>query len=134
MLTPTEMEHILGNIDHRLTSVEQMLPTLATKQDLERFATNDDLRQGLAEAKAHTLALHEDLRDQIGMVAEGVATLSVRFDLLSTRVARLETATTRLDIKVGALDTRLGHVETTTERVEQKLDLLVDRLEHRGVI
>jgi hypothetical protein len=34
-MTPTEMETVLQNLDARLLRVEQVLPTLATKRDLD---------------------------------------------------------------------------------------------------
>ena len=36
-MTQTEMEQLLEKIDHRLARIEQFLPTVATKQDLEAF-------------------------------------------------------------------------------------------------
>ena len=43
-MTATEMEDVLKNLDRRLTNVEQILPTLATKEDLKAFATKEDLK------------------------------------------------------------------------------------------
>ena len=54
-MTQTAMEQLLENVDQRLARVEQILPTLATKQDLERFATKDDV----ADAKRYALMLNE---------------------------------------------------------------------------
>jgi hypothetical protein len=50
----------LENIDRRLTKLEQILPTLATKNDLKALATNDDLK-ALA-TKVEACATKEDLR------------------------------------------------------------------------
>lgn len=39
-----------------------------------------EIREGVAEAKRHAQILHEDLKDDIRIVAEGVAHLSARRD------------------------------------------------------
>jgi hypothetical protein len=48
------------NIDLRLHRVEQILPTLATKQDLEPLATKKELREAVA-----TLATRNELREAV---------------------------------------------------------------------
>jgi hypothetical protein len=45
----------LRNLDHRLARVEQILPTLATKEELKTLATKEDLK---------TLATKEELREE----------------------------------------------------------------------
>jgi hypothetical protein len=82
------MEERLGTIEHRLDRIEQILPTLATKDDLKAFATKDDLkafatkddlqafatkvdlRAAFEEAMHLTRSLHEDLVDKIKLLAE----------------------------------------------------------------
>ena len=39
-----------------------------------------EMREGLEEAKRYSLILHEDLKDDIRILAEGVASLSTRID------------------------------------------------------
>ena len=51
----TMFDEHLENIDRRLTRVEQILPTLATKDDLKTLATKDDLK---------TLATKDELREE----------------------------------------------------------------------
>jgi hypothetical protein len=98
-MTPAEMERQLENLDHRLARIEQILPTLATKADLERFATKADLerfatkadlKEGLAQQRAFT----ESVRDEVRTLAEGQGQLvlvvnAVRYTL-DTLVMRLE--------------------------------------------
>ena len=50
----------LGNLDRRLASVEQMLPTLATKEEVKTLATKEEL---------NTLATREDLHAAIAPLA-----------------------------------------------------------------
>jgi uncharacterized protein YukE len=97
-MTATEMEDVLKNLNHRLTNVEQILPTLATKEDLRAFATREDLkafatkeelREGLAdvrremkelssEAKRHAVMLFEQTQEQLEIIATHVADISQR--------------------------------------------------------
>ena len=44
-MTADEMEALLRNVDQRIARIEQILPTLATKDDLRQFATRDDLQE-----------------------------------------------------------------------------------------
>ncbi len=44
MLTPVAIEDRFDNLDRRLDRIEQILPTLATKDDLKAYATKDDLK------------------------------------------------------------------------------------------
>src|SRR5262245_13853520 len=83
------------NIDRRLTSLEQILPTLATKEELRLaiapLATKEELRLAIAEAVAplatkaevqefrrHMDVLVEALRGDIQLLAEHVATVMRR--------------------------------------------------------
>ena len=74
-MTPTEMEDALNNLDHRLSRVEQILPTLATKDDLE-------------ELKRHTSMVCAGVRDDIRKLAEGVVTLTTIVESLITKIDR----------------------------------------------
>ena len=106
-MTATEMEDVLKNLDRRLTNVEQILPTLATKEDLKAFATKEDLKAfatkedlkafatkqelsaGLeavrremkelaAEGRRHAVMLFEQTQEQLGIIATHVADISQR--------------------------------------------------------
>jgi TusA-related sulfurtransferase len=49
----------LENIDRRLTNLEQILPTLATKDELKALATKEELRLAI-----ESLATKEELREE----------------------------------------------------------------------
>ena len=114
------------NLDRRLTRVEQILPTLATKADFETaisaavapLATKAELDEKLAAAIAplatkaemreenertrdQMKALIESVRDDVRMVAEGLVSL-------------------RSEVKEGMqlLDTRLTHIDGRVMRLE----------------
>jgi hypothetical protein len=98
MMTATEMEDVLKNIDLRLTKVEQILPTLATKEDLKAFATKEDLKvyptrdemnagfntlrqemkEMFAEAKRHASVLFEKTQSELETIAAHLADFSQR--------------------------------------------------------
>jgi hypothetical protein len=91
------VEERLENLDHRMTTIEQILPTLATKldleafatkkdleafatkkdleafatkKDLEAFATKHDLQDGLDALRRHMQMLYEDLIERIKVLGE----------------------------------------------------------------
>ena len=94
-----EMERVVGNLDRRIDQIGQMLPTLATKHDLpavidravEPLATKAEVRDAKMELRAalteceHRLRTHfdagfESLRDDIRLIADGLAMLSRKVD------------------------------------------------------
>jgi hypothetical protein len=87
MLSSADMERVLDNLDRRLRSVEQILPTLSTKSDLDTLKRHADMR-------------FEDLRDDISKVAEGVASMA---STVRANQQTLEAVVRRLDQHQDAL-------------------------------
>ena len=113
-MTPTDLKATVQNLNQRVTQIEQILPTLATtnqletlgntlreelasKSDLEALrrelreelaskrdldAMGQDIRAELAlrfdEAKRYAQVLHEDLKSDIGLIAEHLADVMSR--------------------------------------------------------
>ena len=103
-MTPMELEAMVKNLDPRVSSIEQILPTLATRQDLKqdietlRTETRQEfqsvrkeireLKEVVAlkcemhalfdEAKRYALVLHEDVKSQLGLIAEHLADVMTR--------------------------------------------------------
>ena len=96
-----EMEPGLRNLDHRVGLVEQILPTLTTKDDLEAsiaplatkaelqatiepLTTKADLRAAVSESEGRTRTHFdvgfESLRDDIRLIADGLAMLTQKVD------------------------------------------------------
>ena len=83
-----EMEPGLRNLDHRVCLVEQILPTLTTKDDLQAsiapLATKADLRAPVSESEGRTRTHFdvgfESLRDDIRLIADGLAMLTQKVD------------------------------------------------------
>ena len=63
----------LRNLDHRVERVEQLLPTLATKNDLQAAIAGAERRM-----RTHFDVVAESLRDDIQLIATALATLSQR--------------------------------------------------------
>ena len=103
-MSTVEMEQRLENVERRVDRIEQMLPTLATRENLKAaiaplatkaelraaiapLATKAELREAIAESeqrmRTHFDMVAEGLRDDIRLVAEAVATLSERVDRAS---------------------------------------------------
>ena len=103
-MSTVEMEQRLENVERRVDRIEQMLPTLATRDDLKAaiaplatkaelraaiapLATKAELRAAIAESeqrmRTHFDMVAEGLRDDIRLVAEAVVALSERVDRAS---------------------------------------------------
>jgi len=69
---------MVKNLDQRLSAVEQILPTLATKEDLKAYPTRVEVEEKFDEAKRFALVLHEDLKSDIALIAEHRAGVMTR--------------------------------------------------------
>ena len=101
------VEDVLRSLDQRVGRIEQILPTLATKDEIRNLATKDEIRNLatkdeirnlvtkdelaryatkedlLAEGRrtrAHFDAVAERLESQIRVIAEGLMSLNRRFE------------------------------------------------------
>ena len=69
---------MVKNLDQRLSAVEQILPTPATKEDLRAYPTRVEVEEKFDEAKRFALVLHEDLKSDIALIAEHRAVVMTR--------------------------------------------------------
>ena len=100
------MEEVLQNLDRRITRIEQILPTLATR---------DELRSAIQEAVA-PLATKEELR-------EAVAGLATKEELREA-VAGLAT---KEEVRAEGELTR-AHFNAVAERLEEQIRLVAEGL------
>ena len=112
---------LLRSLDRRGLRIEQILPTLATKDDLkafptredpkgfatkddlEAFATKDDVREEGERSRRYMLVLHEDL---VGRLNQHLDAYAHHDERLATHEHRLDAHETRLgtlDLRVRAL-------------------------------
>src|SRR5256885_7309279 len=92
-MNPDEMEVVIKNLDDRTSRIEQILPTLATKEDLKAFATKEDLkvfptreewtaivREEGERTRIHFDLVAEDMKASIKRIAEGHEATNARVD------------------------------------------------------
>jgi chromosome segregation ATPase len=124
-MNQNDMEDRLENLDLRCGRIEQILPTLATKDDL-------------AQLESRQKALTESVLDRMNVLFDGldtrVSTVETRLGRVETRLGRVEVRLERVGTRLGGLETRLASVETDTKGIQYTLDRLVQRLEARNVI
>jgi len=107
-----DVKNEFRKLDERLGRVEQILPTLATKEDLKTFATKEDLKTFATKedlkayptrdetyaairdegerTRRHFDVVAESLRDEIRLGLEGHIASTSRIDTLEHRHDRLE--------------------------------------------
>ena len=102
-----EMESLLRTVDTRLLRVEQILPTLATKSDVQDLRSDvtllksdvqglkDDMRAFRADVDTshrRLMVLYEDLKGDIRLLAEHLADQMHRMSDMSDVLRRLDRA------------------------------------------
>src|SRR5258707_521243 len=96
-------EHRVENLEHRMTSVEQILPTLATKADLQAAVAPLATRAELADLKAE---MEVDLAAAIAPLATRAELVDLKAEMkadLAAAIAPLATkAEMRAEIKAEA--------------------------------
>lgn len=106
-------------LDERLGRVEQILPTLATKDDLKAFATKDD---------AKAFATKDDLRQERRELNAVIATLATKDDLRAFATKDdLQEQRRELDAVISTLATKaeMGGFE---ERIRRHFDVVAESL------
>jgi hypothetical protein len=114
-----EMETRIKNIDQRTQRIEQILPTLATKDELHeavaklatkdevaKLATKEELLEEGRRTRAHFDVVAEQLRSHIAVIAEGHETLGARVDALG---AELKADIAAHDKRLTRLEASKGH-------------------------
>jgi len=81
-MTPAEIEAMLEHLHARTVRIEQVLPTLATKQDLADGLSAVEARLGarIEALSRQMLVLHEDLKSDVRLLAEHLARVLDRLD------------------------------------------------------
>ncbi|MEQ1912654.1 MAG: hypothetical protein ABMA15_27805 [Vicinamibacterales bacterium] len=115
------LEQRVENLEHRVATVEQILPTLATKTDLAelRIATKADLQAAIAPlaTKADMKAEAEQTRRHFDVVAEGLrAEIRLIADGHAATQASDKATRTDLERVRDQHDRRLMHLEASQKR------------------
>ena len=115
-------DDLLRNLDRRVGRIEQVLPTLATKDEIRNLATKDEIRNLATRDELARFATKED------MLAEGVRTRA-HFDAVAER---LETQIRLLAEGLASLDQRFEDFRSETRANFAAVDRRLLRLEARA--
>ena len=118
----TMIDEHLENLDRRLTRVEQILPTLATKDDLKRLATKVELR-----AAIEPLATKAELRTAIAPLATKEELRAAIAPLATREGLHAAEAALRGEIRDTAEQSR-RHMTLLIERQDTKLQLIAEHV------
>jgi hypothetical protein len=116
----------LENLDRRLARVEQILPSLATKEDLRSLATKEELRSLATKDELLSLATKEDLR--LLATKEDLRLLATKEDLrlLATKEEVLLTKEEfHLELANQSTDLR-REIREEGERSRRHMDVLIE--------
>lgn len=97
------MDHdaAIRNLEHRVSQIEQILPTLATRDDLRNLRV--EVREEGARTRAHVDVVAESLRSDIRLLAEGLGALNERTE---RGFAEVKDDIRKLDRRVMRLEAR----------------------------
>ena len=116
-----EMESLLRNVDARLARVEQILPTLARRDDLRPLEDNvevlkvdvhglkagvDALSDKVDTNHRHMLVLHEDVKSDIRLLAEHLADQTQRLSAMDRRFSEMDQRLAAMAVVLHRLDQR----------------------------
>jgi DNA repair ATPase RecN len=120
-MSETNLEVVVRNIDHRLEKVEQFLPRLATKEELQAavapLATKDELRTSIAAAIA-PLATREELQ-------AAVAPLATKEELRTSIAAAIAPLATK-----ELVEESRRHAQVMFESLQHSIRLVADGIAH----
>jgi hypothetical protein len=125
---PQPLDEAVRNIDRRLTHVEQILPTLATKAELGEaiaaLATKAELREAIAEAVA-PLATKAELHEAIAVAIAPLATKAELYEEGERTRRHFDVVAERLEgqIHLIAEGQMALHEEVRDLRTELKADI-----------
>lgn len=127
---------VVRKLTRRMDRVEQILPTLATKKDLEAFATKKDLEAFATKEDLKAFATKEDLKafptreemrdaiqDAVGQVrvlfeaqTHEIRLIAEMFDAHLGRHTALERRVDDHDTTLASLDLRVRRIESPSAR------------------
>ena len=111
----------LRNIDRRLSNVEQILPTLATRGDLATLTTKDELRAAIAP-----LATREEMH---AAIAAATAPLATREEMHAAIEAAVAPLATKDQVREEAVETR-RHFDVVAESLLGDIRLIAEEHVH----
>ena len=134
------VEDVLRSLDQRVGRIEQILPTLATKDEIRNLATKDEIRNLVTKDEIRNLATKDEMRNlatrnelsrfatKEDMLAEGARTRA-HFDAVAER---LESQIRVLAEGLTSLDQRFEDFRNETRANFAVVDRRLVRLEARA--
>ena len=125
------VEEVLRSLDRRVGRIEQILPTLATKDEIRNLATKDEIRNLATKDEIRNLATKDELAryaTKEDMLAEGERTRA-HFDVVAER---LESQIRVIAEGLMSLDQRFEDFRTETRTNFATVDRRLLRLEARA--
>ena len=80
-MSPVDVLAMMKNLERRTSAVEQILPTLATKEDLKAFATKEDLKAFATKTDLEAFATKENLRATKAELQEAMKAFATRTEM-----------------------------------------------------
>lgn len=128
-----EMESVVTNLDHRVARIEQILPTLATKEDLRAavapLPTREEVHQAIDSAVAKAvapLATREEMHQAIdSSIAKAVAPLATREEMHQAISNAIAPLATREEMREEGERTR-RHFDVVAESLRGDIRLLAE--------
>ena len=105
------VERLAAKVDMSVEQLDKKIDTLDFKVDgsIARLDAKLDVR--FDETQRHARVLNEETKQEIRQVAEGVAALDEKFDLMLKRLPRVENDVELLKVASRGLDRRVGDLE-----------------------
>jgi hypothetical protein len=124
VIDQNEIEVQIKNIDERTARIEQILPTLATKDDLKAFATKDDLKAFATRDDLKAFATKDDLKGFATMESvreEGERTRR-HFDVVAEKLKQdIALVVEGQQAEATSVNTRFREVDATLESHDKRL-------------
>ena len=120
-MTPSEMEEQLKNLNEFAAEIAQILPTLATKEDLKAFATKEDLKAFATKEDLKAFATKEELKAGL----EDAKRYTENLILVTRREIR------QVDQKVDALNRQLDGIAGDVKSIAEQVAILTTRARTR---
>ncbi len=140
-MTPSELETMVRNLNTRTTAIEQILPTLATKEDLAAGLNGLEARLTVRidDASSQARTLCERVKDDYDLLARHLANVPTEIRELHEKVAAIPEMgddIRRLTKQVAVIPEMRGDIRQLAEQLAQmsqdlgaKLDQLAQKVD-----
>ena len=118
------IEQKLMDLERRVDRIEQILPTLLTRDEFE-----NTIGRLSGQIRQHLDVVAESLRGEIRLLAEGHSYLVGRLDGVDQRLDGIDLRLDRVDRRLDSIDLRLDSVDRRLDSIDLRLDSVDRRLD-----